>query len=288
MKEFKDKVAVITGAASGIGLALVNKCVQEGMKVVLADIDEKQLRRVERRLKRKEADITAVITDVSKVKDVENLAKVTLDTYGEVHLLVNNAGFGNTKYTWEYTLNDWEWQLGVMLWGVIYAIRIFTPIMLKQNDDCHIVNVSSMEGLIKGSGPGGCVYGTSKHGVVSLSETLHTDLELKGISNLKVSVVCPGFVKTHIFFGDIHRPKEFQNPVDKQVESTRGEDFFAKFTTAFEDVLEQTSLMDPDEAVDRIIQGIKDEKLYILTHKDELMKRMVKERFDEILREFEE
>ncbi|MFX1325395.1 MAG: SDR family NAD(P)-dependent oxidoreductase [Promethearchaeota archaeon] len=287
MKKFKDKVAVITGAASGIGLALVNKCVQEGMKVVLADIDEKQLRRGERRLKRKEADITTVRTDVSRLEDIENLAKKTLETYGAVHLLVNNAGFGNTKYTWEYTIKDWEWQLGVLLWGVIYAIRIFTPIMLKQNDDCHIVNVSSMEGLVKGSGPGGCIYGTSKHGVVSLSETFHTDLELKGISNLKVSVVCPGFVKTNIFFGDRNRPKDFENPVEQQVESTRGEKFFAKFSTTFEAVLEQTSLMEPDEAADRIFQGIKNEDFYILTHKDELMKRMVRERFDEILKAFE-
>lgn len=287
MKEFKDKVAVITGAASGIGLALANKCVQEGMKVVLADIDERQLRRVERKMKRIEANTVAVITDVSKSKDIEKLAKVTLDTYGAVHLLVNNAGTGNSKYTWNYTLKDWEWQLGVCLWGVIHGIRIFAPIMLKQGDECHIVNVSSMEGLFSGSGPGGAVYGVSKHGVISLTETLRRDLEIKG-SKLKVSVVCPGFVNTRIFLGDIHRPTDFQNDPNEIIEDTRGEDYLAHFGFIMEEVLKETTLMPPEEAADIIFQGIKEEKLYILTHKDTIMKRLVKERFDEILKELEE
>jgi len=286
MKEFKDKVAVITGAASGIGLALANKCVQEGMKVVLADIDERQLRRVERKLKRRDANATVVVTDVSKAKDIEKLAKVTLDTYGAVHLLVNNAGIGNSKYTWNYTLKDWEWQLGVCLWGVIHGIRIFTPIMLKQGDECHIVNVSSMEGLFSGSGPGGAVYGVSKHGVISLTETLRKDLDLIG-SKLKVSVVCPGFVNTRIFFGDIHRSADFQNDPNEIIEDTRGADYLAALGVSLEEALQETTLMPPEEVADITFQGIKEEILYILTHKDPLMKRLVKERFDEILNEFE-
>ncbi|MHA2009198.1 MAG: SDR family NAD(P)-dependent oxidoreductase [Candidatus Hodarchaeales archaeon] len=287
MKKFQDKVAVITGAGSGIGFALAERCAKEGMKVVLADIDDKFLRRALRKIQRVGADVISVWTDVSKVSDVEALAKKTLDTYGTVNLLINNAGIGNTKYTWEYTLKDWEWQLGVNLWGVIHGIRIFTPIMLDQGDECHIVNVSSMEGLFSGSGPGGCVYGVSKHGIVSLSETFRTDLELKGINKLKVSVVCPGFVNTKIFFGDIHRPEDFQNPPDKQVESDRGAKYIAKYVPSFEEGLELTSLMPPEEAANIIFQGIQEEKFYILTHKDELMKRLTKERFDEILKELD-
>ncbi len=225
------------------------------------------------------------MTDVSKARDVEALAKKTLEVYGTVNLLINNAGIGNTKYTWNYTLKDWEWQLGVNLWGIIHSVRTFTPIMLKQGDECHIVNVSSIEGLVSGSSPGGAIYGVSKHGVVSLTETLRTDLELKG-NKLKVSVVCPGFVNTRIFLSDIHRPEEFQNPPRIQVESTRGEDYFAQYAASFDDILKETPLMLPKEAADIIFQGIKEEKLYIFTHKDPLMKRIVKERFDEILREF--
>ncbi len=287
MKEFKDKVAVITGAGSGIGYALAERCIKEGMKVVLADIDEKFLRRAVRRLKKIGDSYLTVLTDVSKVSDIETLAKKTLETYGAVHLLFNNAATSNTKYTWNYTLKDWEWQLGVCLWGVIHGVRIFTPIMLKQNTECHIINTSSMEGLVSGSGPGGAIYGLSKHGVVSLTETLRNDLDLKG-SKLKVSVLCPGFVQTRIFLGDIHRPKEFQNDPDKPGMDTRVEDYFAKFDVSVEDVMKETSMMSPEEVADITFQGIKDEKLYILTHKDQLMKRMVKERFDEILKAFED
>ena len=287
MREFKDKVGVITGAGSGIGLALAKRCATEGMKVVLADIDEKFLRRAQRKLTRIGTPFISVLTDVSKASDVEALAKKTLDTFGAVHLLINNAGIGNTKYTWNYTLKDWEWQLGVCLWGVIHGVRIFAPIMLKQDNECHIVNVSSIEGLISGSGPGGAVYGVSKHGVISLTETLRKDLELKG-TKLKVSVLCPGLVKTRIFYGDIHRPEDFQNDPNKIPEDTKGEDFFAQFEGSLEDVLKETSIMTPEEVADITFQGIKEEKLYIITHKDPLMKRMVKERFDEILKEFEE
>ncbi len=287
LEKFKNKVAVITGAGSGIGLALAERCAKEGMKVVLADIDEKFLRKAERKMKRLEADAISVLTDVSKVGDVEALAKKTINTYGAVHLLVNNAGIGNTKYTWNYTLNDWEWQLGVNLWGVIHGVRIFIPIMLKQDEECHIVNISSMEGLFSGSGPGGAIYGVSKHGVISLSETLRIDLEMKR-SKIKVSVVCPGFVNTRILFGDTHRPEKFQNLPNEQGEDTRGEDFFAKFGVKIEEALEQTKIMPPEEAAEIIFQAVKQDKFYIFTHKDDLMKRLVKERFDEILEEFED
>jgi NAD(P)-dependent dehydrogenase (short-subunit alcohol dehydrogenase family) len=256
------------------------------MKLILADIDEKFLRTALRKMKRLEAEAISVLTDVSKVSNIEALAKKTVDTFGGVHLLVNNAGIGNAKYTWDYTLKDWEYQLGVNLWGVIHGVRIFTPIMLKQNTDCHIVNVSSMEGLASGSGPGGAVYGVSKHGVISLSETLRTDLELKG-RKLKVSVVCPGFVNTRILLPDTHRPKEYENPPEDQVESTRGEDYIGKFGLDVEELLKMTKIMSPEEAADLIFQGIKEEKFYILTHKDDLMKMLIKERFDEILKELE-
>jgi len=285
MKEFKDKVAVITGAASGIGYALAERCAQEGMKVVLADIDERYLRRAVKKMNKIGAPFITVVTDVSKASDVEALAKTTLETYGAVHLLFNNAATANTKYTWNYTLKDWEWQLGVCLWGVIHGVRIFVPIMLKQDIECHLVNTASIEGLVSGSGPGGAIYGLSKHAVVSLTETLRTDLELKG-SKLKVSVLCPGFVLTRIFRGDIHRPEEFQEDPNTLTEDTRAEDYLARMSETA--TFDETSMMKPNEVADITFQAIKEEKLYILTHKDQLMKRMVKERFDEILNAFED
>jgi len=294
MKEFKNKVAVITGAGSGIGLALAERCAKEGMKVIVADIDKIGLRRVQRKIKRIGGESISILTDVSKANDIEVLAEKTINTYGAVHLLVNNAGIGNTKYAWEYTMKDWEWQLGVNLWGVIHGIRIFAPIMLKQNTECHIVNVSSMEGMFKGSGPGGAVYGASKHAVVSLTETLQLDLELKEIDKLKVSIVCPGFVNTRIFLGDIHRPKEFQNPPTTQVED-RGQKYLANMAakfgysneSGFEQVIQETKLMASEEAADIIFQGIREGKFYIFTHKDSIMKGLVRMRFDEILKELD-
>ena len=286
MKEFKDKVAVITGAASGIGMELANLCSKEGMKVVIADIDKKRLKRVERRMKRERANVLAVETDVSQREAIQKLADITLETYGEVHLLVNNAAVGNTKYTWNYTLKDWEWQLGVDLLSVIHGVRIFIPIMLRQDNECHIVNISSIEGLLQGSGPGGAIYGLSKHAIVSLTETLRTELEVVE-SKLKVSVVCPGWVSTRIVYGDIHRPEKYQNPSEDQIIDTRNEDIFKKRGIDIEDALVQSPAITPEKAAEIILQGIKDEKFYILTHKDEFLKGQVKERFDEILSAFD-
>lgn len=283
MKDFKDKVAVITGAGSGIGLALAVQCAQEGMKVVLADIDSKFLRRAKKKMERIGALYLTVLTDVSKSADIKALAKETIDNFGEIHLLINNAGVGYSKYTWNYTLKDWEWQLGVCLFGVAHGVRIFTPIMLKQDNECHIVNISSIEGLLPGSGPGGAIYGASKHAVVSLSETLKRELETIG-SKLKISVVCPGAVVTRIWYGDIHRPEELQNTPAEEIEDSRNEDIYADLEAGFDD----SPPISAEQSAKIILQGIKDEKFYILTHKDQLLKESVKKRFDTILKAFDD
>lgn len=228
------------------------------------------------------APFLAILTDVSKSTDVEVLAKETLDKFGAINLLINNAGISNSKYTWNYTLKDWEWQLGVCLFGVIHGVRIFTPIMLKQDTEGHIVNVSSMEGLMSGSGPGGAIYGVAKHGVISLSETLRRELELIK-SKLKVSVVCPGWVNTRIFFGDIHRPVDFQNDPNEEIEDSRNEDIYTNVNAA----LEVSPPISAEEAAKIIIQGIKEDEFYILTHKDHFLRDLVKERFDNILNAFD-
>jgi NAD(P)-dependent dehydrogenase (short-subunit alcohol dehydrogenase family) len=175
MREFKGKVAVITGAGSGIGRAIAERSVQEGMVVVAADIDETSIARTEAELRALGGKVLAVKTDVSKRSDVEVLAQRALDAFGGVHLLVNNAGVGAGGTPWEATWGDWEWVLSVNLWGVIHGIKVFTPIMLAQDTDCHIVNTASVAGLtvVGSSAP----YAANKHAVVALSESLYLALE---------------------------------------------------------------------------------------------------------------
>lgn len=213
MKTFQGKVAVVTGAASGIGRALAERCVQEGMKVVLADIEEPALLHVSRELTAQGAQTLALPTDVSQAAEVEILARKAFETYSEVHLLFNNAGVGAGRTAWESTLADWEWVLGVNLWGVIHGIHFFVPRMLEQRAESHIINTASIGGLT--SGPGLGVYMASKHAVVSLSETLYHELALRGAS-VGVSVLCPGFVKTRIQDAQRNRPVRLQNASDER------------------------------------------------------------------------
>jgi NAD(P)-dependent dehydrogenase (short-subunit alcohol dehydrogenase family) len=178
VKEFKGKVAVITGAASGIGRGMAERSVSEGMKVVLADVDEERLAKAENELKSQGGTVLTVATDVSKRSDVERLAQKTVDAYGQVHLLVNNAGIGAGGSPWEATWNDWEWAMGVNLWGVIHGVKVFTPLMLAQNTECHIVNTASAAGLVVGGAS--APYSVTKHGVVALSESLYLGLQRRG------------------------------------------------------------------------------------------------------------
>ena len=198
-----QKVAVITGAASGIGRGLAERFAAEGMKVVLADVEEEALAKLEADLKAKDATVLTVRTDVSNATEVENLAVQTLEAFGAVHILCNNAGVVCSRPVWEHTLADWEWVLGVNLWGVIHGIRSFVPRMLAQGNECHIVNTASILGLVSGSGEG--IYKVSKHGVVVLSETLADELAQKG-ANIQVHVLCPGWVRTGILDSARNRP----------------------------------------------------------------------------------
>ena len=203
MMEFKDKVAVITGAASGIGRALAERCAHEGMQVVLADVDGDALTTTEAALKAIGAPILAVVTDVSKAQDVESLAQRTLTAFGSVHLLCNNAGVWGGISAWDSSLADWEWILGVNLWGVIHGVHTFVPLMLAQGTAGHIVNTASMAGFITGRGP--AVYRVSKHAVVALSEILYHQLAQR-TAKVKVSVLCPGGVDTQILNAARNRP----------------------------------------------------------------------------------
>jgi len=278
MKDFKGKVAVITGAASGIGYGLAERCAQEGMKVVLAGINENTLKKAEKDIKKTGATTLVVKTDVSKPGDVEALAKKTLDTFGAVHLLFNNAGVGAGLSVWGSTLADWQWTLGVNLWGVIYGVHFFVPIMLKQNTECHIVNTASASGLltIGGNSP----YIVTKHGVVALSETLYRELAMMGNKNVGVSVLCPGFIRTRVMDCERNRPKELQNKPGEGMDMSNPavQGYMQYMTQAIENG------MPPQQVADIVFSAIKEKKFYILPNA-ELAKPAIQTRMEDILQE---
>ena len=255
MKEFKGKVAVITGGASGIGRGVADRCVSEGMKVVLADIDEASLAKAETELTTAGGTVFGVRTDVSNRSNVELLARQALEAFGEVHLLFNNAGVAAGGVPWEATWNDWEWVMGVNLWGVIHGVKVFTPLMLRQNTECHIINTASAAGLIAGSGS--APYAVTKHAVVALSESLFLSLQQRN-SLVKISVLCPGLVRTNIANAERNRPAELRNePVTMTPEMQAG---LAAFKAAME------ASMPPLEVAGVVFDAIQKEQFYILSH----------------------
>lgn len=261
-----ETVAVVTGAASGIGRGLAKRFAAEGMRVVLADLEMAPLAELEADLKREGATVVAIKTDVSDAGAVEALAARTIDAFGAVHILCNNAGVVCSRPVWEHTLADWEWVLGVNLWGVIHGIRSFVPQMLAQGDTCHVVNTASILGLVGGSGEG--IYKVSKHGVVALSETLAAELAEKG-AKIQVHVLCPGWVRTGILDSDRNRPEGLRNPTEKPEQSSRN-------TRA-----EMAAGLSPAAVAAQVYAAIQDGTFYIHTHPEH--KTWIRERMTRIL-----
>jgi NAD(P)-dependent dehydrogenase (short-subunit alcohol dehydrogenase family) len=270
MREFKDKVAVITGAASGLGRAMADRCAQEGMKVVLADVEREPLAKTEASMKASGATVLAVRTDVSQAPDVEALARKALEAFGAVHLLCNNAGVGTgAAPIWESTIADWEWVIGVNLWGVIHGIRVFVPIMLKQDTDCHIVNTASVAGLI--SSPGLGAYKVTKHAVVTLSETLYHELAER-TARVSVSVLCPGVVSTRIMESARNRPGHVSPTEALDPASAK----------RWEALRQQVAAgMPPGQVADAVFEAIRNDHFYILTHPE--LQDFVRSRMEDIL-----
>ena len=273
MKDFQNKVAVVSGAASGIGRALAAKSAALGMKVVLADVEEPALKQVEEELKASGAQVLAVQTDVSRATDVQRLAKLAFETYGGVSLLFNNAGVGAGSSVWESSLADWQWVLGVNLWGVIHGVHFFVPPMLAQASEGHIVNTASMAGVI--SSPGG-IYPVTKHAIVALSETLYHELTLTG-AKVKVSVLCPGLVNTRILDSARNRPADLQNEVVQRKASPEEEAVLQLMHQAVE------AGMPPPQVADIVFKAIRDEKFYIFSHPE--WKEAIRTRMEDVLQE---
>lgn len=264
MENLTEKVAVITGAASGIGRALAEACAQHEMKVVLADVEVAALEIVEDDLRSRGAEVLAVPTDISNEENVANLAEQTMTHFGGVHLLCNNAGVGVGGPIWQATVADWEWVLGVNLWGVVYGIRTFVPLMLQQDEPAHIVNTASIAGLV--STPGLGVYNVTKHGVVTLSETLYQELQAAK-SKIGVSVLCPGWVKTRIGESARNRP----NLTSEAQQEHLGGDGMAQ---AIADGLA------PASVAAQVMEAVREQRFYVLTHPD--MTPLVEQRHEDI------
>lgn len=254
MKNFKDKVAVITGAAGGIGLSIAKRCIKEGMKVVLSDIQEDLLKKVTNELKDAGGDAIFVVCDVAKIEDVQKLAEQTLKTFGKVNLLVNNAGVIPGINILKNTIKDYEWVMGVNLWGVIYGVNTFLPIMLEQNEESHIINTSSFAGIVASNG----AYAVTKFGVTALSEMMKAQLSSIN-SKVNVSLLIPGIVDTGIVDSNRNRPKELKNPskgnrnwdeINKRLEITRNV---------------YRNSMSPDLVADMVFNAIENDIFYIFT-----------------------
>jgi len=255
MKAFAGKVAVITGAGSGFGREFARTGAELGMRLALADVQADALAATVAELEGQGAQVFGETVDVSKAEDVERLAARTLDTFGGAHLLFNNAGVAVGGLAWESSVRDWEWVLGVNVWGVIHGMRVFTPIMLAQGGEAHIVNTASVAGLVNPQMM--AAYNVSKHAVVSLSETLHHDLRLVG-STVGVSVLCPAFVPTGINASDRNRPADLANDAPPTASQAALKAQLDKAVTSGKITAPQVSAMTFD--------AIREERFYVITH----------------------
>jgi NAD(P)-dependent dehydrogenase (short-subunit alcohol dehydrogenase family) len=270
MRDFRDRVAVITGAASGIGRGLAQRAAREGMRLVLADIEEQPLAQATAELEAAGARVLPIVTDVSRAGDLAVLADRTRSAYGACHLLCNNAGVGVYTTIADSTLADWQWVLGVNLWGVIHGIQAFLPWMLEQESESHMVNTASEAGLV--SPPYMGLYNVSKHGVVTLSETLYREL-LQRRARVKVSVLCPGFVQTRIMESMRNRPSA--TAPDPPAANRNQEKVKAILTARVE-----TGLA-PGQVADRVFEALREDRFYIFTGDE--FKPAVEDRLKDLL-----
>ncbi len=282
MKVVEDKVAVVTGGASGIGRAVAKRFAEAGMRVVLADVQQDALDATVEHFTAAGHEVLGVRTDVSDGASVQALADAAVAHFGGVHLVHNNAGVGVGGPIWAQTEKDWEWVLGVNLWGVIHGIRVFVPLMLDQGEPAHVVNTASMAGLI--SVPHLGAYNVSKHGVVTLSETLHRDLGLAG-ADIGVSVLCPGLVMTNIFESQRNRPDELADGdgsagLAALLSESAGEE---GASTATEDAIGAFgTFLTPEQVAADVFHAVVEDRFYILTH-PEMSATLVRTRMDDIL-----
>ena len=268
MKELRGKVAAVTGAASGLGRAMALAFADEGMHVALADVEEAKLQPVAAAMRDKGVRSLSMRVDVSKAVEVEAFAERTVSELGAVHVVCNNAGVAVSGAVWENSEAEWQWILGVNLWGVVHGVRAFAPRLIAQNEG-HIVNTASVAGLI--SPPGMGAYCVSKHAVVTLSESLHHDLRERGAA-VGVSVLCPAYVPTGI--ADSERNRPFAG-TGKSQERIAKEAMLRKAVAA--------GKLSADDVARAVLAAVKENRFYILTHP--AIKGAIRARMEDVLEE---
>ncbi|HWM23127.1 MAG TPA: SDR family NAD(P)-dependent oxidoreductase [Ilumatobacteraceae bacterium] len=271
MEELRGKVAVVTGAASGIGLGMAQRFAAEGMRVVMADVERNALQASVDELAATGADVIAAPTDTSVFDEVDALASRTLDRFGAVHVLCNNAGVGSRGLPFrELPLRDFEWVLGVNLWGVIHGLHAFLP-HLRLQDEGHIVNTASVSALYHL--PSMAPYNASKAAVLALSETLKFELDAEG-SHVGVSVLCPSWVRTNISTASRNLPErlayELTTEQMAQIAEYKGRR-----------KQQQTTAMEPDEVAEQVCDAIRTNRFYVITHPASIAN--MQDRFDRIV-----
>ncbi len=281
MKMLEGRVAAVTGAASGLGRAMALAFAGEGMHAALADVDEPGLKDTLNEVQKHGVRAFAMRVDVSRYEEVESFCSKAIAQFGATHVVCNNAGVSPLGAVWENTLADWQWILGVNLWGVIHGVRAFVPRLLAQGEG-HVVNTASVAGLI--SPPGMGAYNVTKHAVVALSESLVTkhavvalseslyhDLRLRG-SPVGVSVLCPAYVPTGIADSERNRPRELLNPGKNP---SKEEALLRKAVAS--------GKLSADAVARAVVAAVKEERFYVLTHPR--IKGAIRARMEDILDE---
>jgi len=268
MKMLEGKVAAVTGAASGLGRAMALAFAGEGMHAALADVDEPGLKSTLNEVQSRGVRAFAMRVDVSRYQEVESFCSKAIAQFGATHVVCNNAGVSPLGAAWENTLADWQWILGVNLWGVIHGVRAFVPRLLAQGEG-HVVNTASVAGLI--SPPGMGAYCVTKHAVVALSESLYHDLRLRG-AQVGVSVLCPAYVPTGIADSERNRPRELLNPG----KNPSKEEAMLKKAVA-------SGKLSADDVARAVVAAVKEERFYVLTHPR--IKGAIRARMEDLLEE---
>lgn len=264
MKDLAGKTALVTGAGSGLGRAIAIECAERGMRVLLADIDRDAASATGALLG--QAQWLAVRCDVSRSEDVRHLADLAYEQFGNVNLLVNNAGVGAGGRVWTTTPDDWEWVIGVNVMGVVHGIQSFVPRMLASKEPSHVVNTASAGGLTVT--PGYAIYVASKHAVVALTESLYQELLLEQGASVGVSVLCPAFVETGFASSERSRPQELQDA------SPDTEDYMNKIQHA-------KGELTADVIARATLDAVEADRFYILTH--ESVKPFIEARMRDII-----
>jgi NAD(P)-dependent dehydrogenase (short-subunit alcohol dehydrogenase family) len=253
MKDLVGKVAFVTGAASGIGLGIATALAQAGVKVMLCDIEQEALDKAVAGLKGTNADVEGVRADVSLKGELQAAAEATIERFGKVHILVNNAGVGGGGSYGQWNDASWDWVIGVNLMSVVWGIEIFGPLIESHGDGGHIVSTASMAGLIPATNPS---YTATKYGVVAISENLRDPLAARGIG---VSVLCPGFIRTRIMESSRNIPDRLAG----QIIQTEPEGVLAEFVAIAQAAI--TNGIDPLYVGELVTEGIENDWPYIFT-----------------------